>query len=121
MENGLNKLARNSLQKEHEQSYWRLYLHRDGSISWSEYADSNGYAVDLESRPILELVCAGTGSIECHCELCKGESAYDSPEDINFEDCAPGSLDARAELLKHRIQEVAVGYFDDEHETSDEG
>ena len=98
--------AENMLRKSHEGNYETLYADSDGELEWHEAIDQNEYRVNTAS-----LVRVGSGSCGCNCDWCSGPDAVVTPSDIDFE---ADEYDYATETMTRALNEIPIGYFDDE-------
>lgn len=108
LENGEH--VTDALRKAHERNYETLYVDRDGSCWWADEIDSNTWRTHA-GGPTPSLAKVGTGSTPCNCDWCQGPDAVDSTSEIEFE---AGELSHQSEDMQRRLDEIPVGYFDDE-------
>lgn len=115
------QISRRALQAathEHYDGYWRLDVYRDGSLSWQESVSGDEQTIDEEAdgfKAIPTLAYVGTGSCKCHCEACNNPDAAD-PEEYDHSD----AVEWIERDMERALDEIAVGYFDDEDEDGDE-
>lgn len=96
--------------RSHERGHWRLYVRRDGDVSWSEHITGDERLIDGQARgfaAVPSVIRVGTGSVHCTCEPC---SAGGEPEDSVGDDDAS----ALEEQMLEDLARIERGYFDDE-------
>ena len=99
-----------ALRKSHERNYETLYVDPDGDTDWIESIDSNE-GQWRDGHPVPSLCWVGTGSVPCNCDHCSGDDAVESADDIAFEG---DDYEAMREQFQRALDEIPVGYFDDE-------
>jgi hypothetical protein len=124
--------------KEHESNYEKLHIYRDGSLSWCEFIDQNSDLIDDEAdgfAPIPSLITVGTGSVACNCDYCNmvysatneayaladgrpyaREDMYTTLDEAIADAVANSDLDDLERTMLDALDEIPVGYFDDEAE-----
>lgn len=102
--------------KQHERNYEKLHVLRDGTVSWYESTNKSDDIIDRHAdgfAPVPSVITVGTGSYTCNCDHCN-DSGYETIGDA-IADCVGSSdlSDIEATMLKN-LDEIEVGYFDDE-------
>jgi hypothetical protein len=108
VEEALNGEVSNAQSNNHQRNYHTLCVRRDGTFFWMEEASPSTRCIDPDASEFAaypELIQVGTGSEDCDCESCTGESEDDS------DDPEPLYL---LELMVQSLDQIAIGYFDDE-------
>lgn len=123
--------------KGHERNYEKLHVYRDGSLSWFESIDKNSDLIDGEAdgfAAIPSLITVGTGSYACNCDYCNmvysatdeanaladgrkyyaREDMYSTTDEAIADAVANSDLDDLERTMLDALDEIPVGYFDDE-------
>lgn len=94
--------------KDHESSYQKLYVWRDGKVEWKQFHNQHEGIIDREAAGFAEvpyLVRVGTGGYMCNCDAC---GAGESP------DFGQDELDEIAIRMERSLAEIDLGYFNGE-------
>jgi hypothetical protein len=108
VEKALTREVSNAQSNSHQRNYHTLCVRRDGTFFWMEEVSPSTRCIDPDAAEFAafpELIQVGTGSADCNCKSCKGESEDDS------DDPEPLYL---LELMGQHLDEIEIGYFDDE-------
>ena len=68
--------------RQHEPNYGKLYIERDGTVSWREFISASSGSIDREAdgfREVPYVILAGTGWARCNCDYCN--AIYDVREE----------------------------------------
>jgi len=101
--------AANAFKKSHDRNYHKLYILRDGSVSWSEFTSRSSDLIDAGAdgfAPVPSATTVGSGSIDCDCDNCQGDD-YDDSSDGE-------AVYAHREMIEDRFQDISTPYFADE-------
>lgn len=106
--------------RDHELFYERLEVRRDGELRWVTAPNENERTIDERDEsqnavPVPTLAVVGRGNVACNCEWCSPpEGEPETPSDeIDHETEVLDHIES--EMVRH-LDQVPVGYFDDEEE-----
>ena len=101
--------AANAFAKSHDRNYHKLYILRDGSVSWSEFTSRSSDLIDGGAdgfAPVPSATTVGSGSVGCDCDMCAGDE-YDDSSDFE-------AVYAHQKMIEDRFQDIDAPYFADE-------